>query len=434
MKYFTLLVLLCCFSLNLQAQYLSVEDDEGFAREELNTANTTPCTRFEKRMIREINFVRMYPAVYAGYVKEYLNNLQIMKANKLISTAKADSIYIAAQSLLKTLETKAVSTLLFPEKSLFTQAKRLGEDVARTQRYLVKKQKLQSEGLDKIHAVDFSLSTGSVSVRQALIVMLINEDDPMHTDREKVLSPQWTHMGCYELKTAGLSKHTWVMVWGKADTTQIPRQKVEAALAENMEDVKLSDAWDLTGKEKVDEFYWTMANDEAAMLAEINRVRTNPKGYLLELKNYKKALKKDKKLSKTAIKAELKALGELMKDLAKMKPAPALKAERCVYESLKARATTMKEHKVTSPQAPDGSMPWTRVAQSCKNSTSDAAENLISSSADPMLALRTALIDANDPNRERRRAILYYGWTKAACYFAGTIAEQENYWIQVFVP
>ncbi|WP_431137801.1 hypothetical protein, partial [Psychroserpens mesophilus] len=74
----------------------------------------------DKEMIKEINFVRQYPKVYASIVAKYLSD----KSKSWVGLSKAE--YNAGTELIEELKEMSPSQLLYPKACVYEAAKKHG--------------------------------------------------------------------------------------------------------------------------------------------------------------------------------------------------------------------------------------------------------------------------------------------------------------------
>ena len=153
-----------------------------------------------------------------------------------------------------------------------------------------------------------------------------------------------------------------------------------------------------------------MSEREKRMILEINFVRGYPKVYAQIIQQY---LAKESSGPYGLSKNEYEAGIELIKELNSMEPLRILKPKECIYRAAQLHAEDCRKRGFIDHNGSDGSMPWDRIKNSCKNITT-GNENLASN-----VSLREAviclLIDAGISDRGHRYNMLDPGWKFVGC-------------------
>ena len=200
---------------------------------------------------------------------------------------------------------------------------------------------------------------------------------------------------------------------------------------------------------------------EREMIFEINRLRSDPKGYLVYIKpllvtaqqNLKEYGKGDayyavtytthtdnnEKITKTdttwsyRYEEEVKALTSLVDDMEKLKPLSVLKPDVGIYKAATNYAADQNAHHWgLMHSGSDGSNPWDRITKfspSMVFGNENLAGGLFNASARDIVLL--LLIDSGISSYGHRYNILDPRWTHVACVYGGW-HEGMSQWIQNF--
>lgn len=177
-----------------------------------------------------------------------------------------------------------------------------------------------------------------------------------------------------------------------------------------------------------------MTNREAAMMEEVNLVRTNPKGYIAYVETYIKeqeALKKHLVSGKEYVDDEIKTAKELIKELKKTTKSTALKPHKAVYKAAKMHGKEMNKTGNLDHKSVNGDLPWTRILREATD-LKDGSENLVGGPKSVRESVMVLLVDSGIPGRGHRKNILNPAWRYIACYEVGNIGEMPNCWVQNF--
>lgn len=164
----------------------------------INTAaNEKYLAESEKEMIKEINFARCYPAIYADII-----------ANYLVSEGKTSfDTWLAGQEIVEILKNLKPMKPLLPDSRLYQCAKNHGLD-EKKRGYMGHTGSDNSSPFDRIRKVlgssylDGSENlVGDSSPRDAVIALLIDGGIASRGHRENVIKLNWTHVGCYFVGT-----------------------------------------------------------------------------------------------------------------------------------------------------------------------------------------------------------------------------------------
>lgn len=163
----------------------------------LNTAiNEAGLNAMDKEMIKELNFARQYPAVYADIISKFLE-VESIKGNGL---SKAD--YDAGTELIEELKSMSPAQLLYPKKCVYEAAKKHGID-CKNRGFSDHTGSDGSSPFDRISKAcnglegNENLVGGSKNVRTLVIQLLIDSGINSRGHRYNMLNPKWNYVGCY---------------------------------------------------------------------------------------------------------------------------------------------------------------------------------------------------------------------------------------------
>jgi LysM repeat protein len=170
----------------------------------------------------------------------------------------------------------------------------------------------------------------------------------------------------------------------------------------------------------------TMTPDEMKMVEEINAIRRNPAGYIVQVEQYIKTLEKQGN-NQSAI----SAARELITELFGTPVLTTLQPMECIYSAGKKYGIEQRKRGAAEHQGLDGSMPWDRIMKACP-SLKDGNENLVGGPADIRESVMLLLVDDGIDSRGHRRTILQPNWKYIACHKMGQVGAMPNYWVQQF--
>lgn len=162
-------------------------------------ANTSYINSMDKEMIKEINFVRQYPKVYASIIANYLSN-----ESKSWRGLNKDE-YDAGLELIDELKSMKPSQLLYPNKCVYEAAKKHAKD-CKDRGF---KDHTGSDGSSPFSRIsnfcqglkgNENLVGGVKSVRTLVVQLLIDSGISSRGHRYNMLNPDWKYIGCYGYK------------------------------------------------------------------------------------------------------------------------------------------------------------------------------------------------------------------------------------------
>ena len=150
----------------------------------------------DKEMIKEINFVRQYPQVYASIVAKHLAE----ESNSWSGLSKEE--YEAGVELMEELKVMTPSQLLYPKQCVYEAAKKHGED-CKKRGFTDHTGSDGSSPFSRISSFCRNLSGnenivgGSKNARTLVIQLLIDGGISSRGHRYNMLNPSWKYVGCY---------------------------------------------------------------------------------------------------------------------------------------------------------------------------------------------------------------------------------------------
>ncbi len=193
-------------------------DTSSVDYELLNTAKDVPyMSEQEKAMVLELNFVRVYPAIYAKFVAKHMSDKA--KGSQGLSQAELS----AGQELIAELEKAESLRILKPDECVYTITKLHGQDCEK--RGVVDHkgsdgsdpfQRL-TKGCPKMLSIGENLA-GNIAnnPREPVIALLIDDGVQTRGHRYTILAPQWKYVSCYRFiakKTPQYNLYGWVQTF-----------------------------------------------------------------------------------------------------------------------------------------------------------------------------------------------------------------------------
>ncbi len=167
----------------------------------------------ENAMVREINLMRANPSGYIQYVEAY-------RAAK-----RAQPGYPVPEDAINELITELRSTkslsVLKPSQCVYDAARNHGQDILRMGRT----NHQGSDGSwpwDRVKRTCTSFEDGNENlvggidnVRDAVIMLLIDDGISSRGHRRSLMNPNWTHVACYKIGQVGNLPNCWVQQFGQ---------------------------------------------------------------------------------------------------------------------------------------------------------------------------------------------------------------------------
>ena len=182
-----------------------------------NNANASTMSSAEQQMIDEINLLRKDPKGYVKHVEEYIN--QVKNDAMLDAAYKAEEIS-TAKELIQELKNLNPLPILEPHQGLHRVGMTHGKDVQK-QGMIGHKGSDGSWPWDRVKR-DTELSDGNenlvaggTTVKESLMILLVDSGIPGRGHRKTLLEPKWTQCGIYMIGDVGGIPNAWIQVFGK---------------------------------------------------------------------------------------------------------------------------------------------------------------------------------------------------------------------------
>lgn len=163
----------------------------------INTAvNEVGINTMDKEMIKEINFVRQYPKVYASIVAKYLAD----KSKSWGGLSKED--YDAGIELIEELKAMKPAQLLYPKQCVYKAAKKHGED-CKKRGFTDHTGSDGSSPFSRISSFckglegNENIVGGEKNTRTLVIQLLVDGGISNRGHRYNMLNPNWKYIGCF---------------------------------------------------------------------------------------------------------------------------------------------------------------------------------------------------------------------------------------------
>ncbi|MGK0389800.1 MAG: hypothetical protein ACI94Y_002545 [Maribacter sp.] len=380
--------------------------------------------REEYKMIEEINLVRSNPSAYAKYVEQYRKDKKRAGYNVPDATVN---------ELVRELRSTPKLSTLEPTECLYNAASKHGQDI----RARGKSGHQGSDGSWPWDRVKNScpsfqdgnenLVEGSAVVREAVIILLIDNAVSSRGHRKTLLNPHWTHVACYKIGQVGNRSNNWVQKFGQAKsstTSYSNHTNMLNTTKPSIQKPNIVNHSNTSINSKPTRFVGNatyMNSQENEMVQEVNLLRSNPTGYI----KYIEAYKKQRNIYMD------KDIDGLIAELKKTPTLTILQPSQCVYNAAYKHGQDVKKMGKSGHKGSDGSWPWDRVKRSC-TSFQDGNENLLGGSDNVREAVITLLIGRGVASKEHRRTLLNPHWTHMATYKIGQVGNVKNSWIQQF--
>lgn len=176
-------------------------------------SNASYMKSVENDMMHEINLMRSNPAGYIQYVKKYRADKRAIPGYP-VPEATIDELI----SELK--NTRALS-ILQPSNCVYNAASNHGQDILR----MGKSGHQGTDGSwpwDRVKRACTSFQDGNenlvggpADVREAVILLLIDDGISSRGHRRTLMNPKWTHVACYNIGQVGQMPNCWVQQFGQ---------------------------------------------------------------------------------------------------------------------------------------------------------------------------------------------------------------------------
>lgn len=166
--------------------------------------NEDGLTIMDKEMIKEINFVRQYPEIYASIVATYLEE----RSHSIWGISKDEND--AGIELIEELKAMESAQILYPKKCVYQAAKKHGEDCKKRGFF----DHTGSDGSSPFSRMSKSciglkgggenIVGGRKNTRKLVIQLLIDAGISDRGHRYNMLNPNWEYIGCYGYEGDGM--------------------------------------------------------------------------------------------------------------------------------------------------------------------------------------------------------------------------------------
>ncbi|MFK7932986.1 MAG: CAP domain-containing protein [Saprospiraceae bacterium] len=173
-----------------------------------------------------------------------------------------------------------------------------------------------------------------------------------------------------------------------------------------------------------------MQADEFAMIAEVNLLRADPKGYIKYVEEYIQQVEKDERFDAAYRAEEVVTAKELIGELKKLDKLSLLQPHEGLYQVGQKHGKDVQQQGMIGHRGSDGTMPWDRV----RNNTDlkNGNENLVGGGESVREQVMILLVDSGISMRGHRKTLLDPSWTHVACHKIGKVGQVDNSWIQMF--
>lgn len=433
----------------------------------------------ERLMIDEINLVRKDPQAYIPKVKDYI---QSVRKDPSVSESYKHEESATARELIFELSRLSPLPELKPHEGLYQCGIAHAIDVR-------KLASMTHVGLDGSYPWDRigkmtdlpdgneNLVGGGKTIRESLIILLVDSDVAGRGHRLNILNPKWRYAAAHKVGIVGGVNNSWIQLFGTepapeeeplaADrssqpvdrttaplptapqTTPVPAEKTKKAKKERKlfgrqkkaEKPKPTAGGNTTSTNDPSptssnisnlssgEDFSFMRAEEKKMIEEINLLRSNPKGYISYVRAYIEEYKKAG-WDEATTKEEIETADELIAELEKLSPLSILKPNAKLHQVAVLHGKDMQKMEQVSHVGSDGMHPYQRIRKA--TGLKEANENLVGGAMSVRESVIMLLVDSGIFNRGHRRTLLEPKWEYVACYKVGDVGAMPNTWVQNF--
>lgn len=184
---------------------------------EINTAaNATYMSVREREMIKEINLLRSNPRSYVAEVEKYIAELEESKKNLISGEEYVNAEIKTAKDLVKDLKKMSPLSILQPHRELYDAAKNHGIYMRKSGNFDHTGKGGSSpwdrilDGKNGLKDAGENLVGGPASVRESVLILLIDTGIEGFGHRKTLLNPSWKYVACYEAGNVGGMPYSWV--------------------------------------------------------------------------------------------------------------------------------------------------------------------------------------------------------------------------------
>jgi LysM repeat protein/uncharacterized protein YkwD len=174
--------------------------------------NNTSMTPEEIKMVEEINLIRRNPAGYIVHIEKYIKDLERTQGNA--------SAITAARELITELFAMPVLSTLQPMECIYSAGKKYGIE-QRTRGVADHQGADGSMPWDRIIRAcpaikdgNENLVGGPSDIREAVILLLVDDNIPTRGHRRTILQPSWKYVACHKMGQIGAMPNYWVQQFG----------------------------------------------------------------------------------------------------------------------------------------------------------------------------------------------------------------------------
>jgi uncharacterized protein YkwD/LysM repeat protein len=168
-----------------------------------------------------------------------------------------------------------------------------------------------------------------------------------------------------------------------------------------------------------------MTQEEQYMCLEINRIRSNPQGYIADVETFINEMRTYDDFE------SIEAAKELIGVLRNMSPVSELQPASCLVEAMQLHAADQRPTGDLNHKGTDGRWPWDRAMLACPD-VQDGAENIVGGPDDYRRGVMLLMVDSGIPSRGHRTTLLDPRWTSVGCHRVGLVGDMPNCWLQMY--
>lgn len=390
----------------------------------------------ENEMIQEINLMRTSPQEYMQYVKEYMQDIRM---DSDLSQAFKDNEIAAARELISEMIRMRPVNELRPHQGLYEAAVKHGDDV----KSMGELDHVGSDGsfpwdrianIAKLEEGNENLVGGAKTVREAVIILLVDSGVAGRGHRLALMDPEWEYVACHQLGVIDGLENCWIQVFGKGGkAAPFSNNYNSTASRNNGSNVPQRYNGNNTQNQNSNSGNASananMSLDEETMIKEINLMRSNPRAYVKHVRQYIEDFKRAG-WDQVTVRDEEQSANELIRELQRRLPLSILKPHPELYQVAKMHGDDLRRIGQVQHRGSDGSQPYERITKN--TNLSDGNENLVGGADNVRESVIMLLVDSGIPNRGHRKTLLDPKWNYVACYKVGNIGNMPNSWVQLF--
>ncbi|MEM6723114.1 MAG: CAP domain-containing protein [Bacteroidota bacterium] len=442
--------------------------DNGKSQIEKDRDSQDFLTPRERSMVNEINQLRNNPSAYIGYIEDYKRRFRATYAG---NDERVETELAAADELIRSLRQTPALDKLLANRTLYELAKQHGS--------VIKRRNYPGHiGLDgsypweRIKKADPTFGDGAENIvaglstiRDAIIVLLIDSQIPERDNRKALLNPSFTYVACYEIGEVNGTPYTWLQEFASVKEIAKP-EAPEEELEDGFEMPSFVVQGPNPAKAETPNINWENSSDpttpainipddrsklftiaeeraidsgrrvtylselEKEMLKEINRARMFPKRYAVLVQDYINEISKTGSAEPSLI-ARMERSDDLIKELNSMNPVGRLDPYLAVQRAGKKHLNELEATENLTKIGGDGTYPWDRLAREDAKLL-DGNENILYGYQDVREAVIVALLDINERDLVERSNILNPGWTSAGINQIEKVGKLPYVWVQTF--